>query len=57
MYEYDSTSGERWVTIKWLGVNLAPCQGLEADRNAEAAGGRFVLVEGECAWEGAVTTR
>ena len=55
IYEYDSTSGERWVTIKWLEVNLAPCQGLEADPDAEAAGGRFVLVEGECAWEGAWT--
>ena len=43
IYEYDSISGERWVTIKWLEINLAPCQGLEADPDAEAAGGRFVL--------------
>ena len=55
IYEYDSTSGERWVTIKWLEINLAPCQGLEADPDAEAAGGRFVLVDGECEWEGAWT--
>ena len=55
IYEYDSISGERWVTIKWLEVNLAPCQGLEADPDAEAAGGRFVLVDGACEWEGAWT--
>ena len=55
IYEYDSSSGERWVTIKWLEVNLAPCQGLEANPDAEAAGGRFVLVDGACAWEGAWT--
>ena len=55
IYEYDSISGERWVTIKWLEINLAPCQGLEADPDAEAAGGRFVLVDGACEWEGAWT--
>jgi hypothetical protein len=55
IYEYDSTSGERWVTIKWLDIKLAPCQGLEADPDAEADGGRFVLVDGACAWEGAWT--
>ncbi|MEE2666532.1 MAG: VCBS repeat-containing protein [Candidatus Thermoplasmatota archaeon] len=55
IYEYDSISGERWVTIKWLEINLAPCQGLEADPDAEAAGGRFVLVDGACEWEGVWT--
>ena len=55
IYEYDSLSGERWVTIKWLEINLAPCQGLEADPDAEAAGGRFVLVDGGCEWEGVWT--
>lgn len=44
---------ERWVTIKWIEINLPACQGLEATAEALAAGGEFMLVDGECVWEGA----
>jgi len=45
---------ERWVTIKWIELNLPACQGLEADPQAEAAGGEFILdANGDCQWNGA----
>ena len=44
---------ERWVTIKWIEIDLPACQGLEADPEAEAAGGEFILDEnGDCQWSG-----
>jgi len=54
IYEYDSATGERWVTVKWFEINLPACQGLEAPANvlAEDVNGRFVLVDGACDWEG-----
>ena len=52
-YEGDFPN-ERWVTIKWIELNLPACQGLEADPQAEAAGGEFILDEnGDCQWNGA----
>jgi hypothetical protein len=45
---------ERWTTIKWIEIQLPACQGLEADPEAEAAGGEFILdVDGQCQWSGA----
>jgi len=44
---------ERWVTIKWIEISLPACQGFEAPPEALAAGGEFMLVDGECVWEGA----
>ena len=54
IYEYDSASGERWVTIKWFEINLPACQGLEAPSEvlADDPDGRFILVDGACDWEG-----
>jgi len=50
------TLNQRWVTIKWLEIQLPACQGLQADEQAEAAGGEFILDEnGECQWSGAWT--
>ncbi len=47
---------ERWVTIKWIEINLPACQGLEANPDAEAAGGEFILdANGNCQWSGAWT--
>jgi hypothetical protein len=52
-YEGDYPN-ERWVTIKWIELNLPACQGLTADPDAEAAGGEFILDEnGDCQWNGA----
>jgi len=52
-YEGDSPN-ERWVTIKWIELNLPACQGLEPNPDAEAAGGEFILdANGECQWSGA----
>ena len=46
----------RWVTIKWIELNLPACQGLEPDPEAEAAGGEFILdANGDCQWNGAWT--
>jgi len=52
---YEGTSpNERWVTIKWIELNLPACQGLEPNPEAEAAGGEFILDEnGDCQWSGA----
>ena len=53
IYEGDD---ERWVTIKWIEIQLPACQGLEAPVDAVAAGGEFVLdSDGECVWSGAWT--
>ena len=53
IYEGDD---ERWVTIKWIEIQLPACQGLEANADALAAGGEFVLdADGECQWSGAWT--
>jgi hypothetical protein len=53
IYEGDD---ERWVTIKWIEIQLPACQGLEADAEALAAGGEFILnADNECEWSGAWT--
>jgi hypothetical protein len=53
IYEGDD---ERWVTIKWIEIQLPACQGLEADADALAAGGEFILnIDNECEWSGAWT--
>ena len=54
IYEEDPADGrgERWVTIKFISLQLPACQGLQADAAAIEAGGEFVIVEGECVWEG-----
>jgi len=53
---YEGTvPNERWVTIKWIEISLPACQGFEASPEALAAGGEFILVDGECVWEGAYT--
>jgi hypothetical protein len=51
---YEGTApNERWVTIKWIELDLPACQGLEANPDAEAAGGEFILDEnGDCQWSG-----
>ncbi|MCH1422071.1 MAG: hypothetical protein L7U62_01075 [Candidatus Poseidoniaceae archaeon] len=46
---------ERHVIVKWQEFQLAACQGLEAPAEAEAAGGEFVFIDGECEWSGAWT--
>ena len=47
---------ERFITYKEILISLPACQGLEADIEAEAAGGEFVLdADGECQWSGAWT--
>lgn len=52
-YEGDYPN-ERWVTIKWIEINLPACPGIEADPEAEAAGGEFILdANGDCQWSGA----
>ena len=54
-YEGDFPN-ERWVTIKWIEINLPACQGLEPNPDAEAAGGEFILdANGDCQWDGAWT--
>jgi len=52
---YEGTyPNERWVTIKWIELDLPACQGLEADPQAIDAGGEFVLdANGDCQWSGA----
>ena len=52
---YEGTyPNERWVTIKWIELDLPACQGLEANPQAIEAGGEFVLdANGECQWDGA----
>ena len=52
---YEGTyPNERWVTIKWIELDLPACQGLEVNPDAEAAGGEFVLdANGDCQWSGA----
>ena len=51
-YEGDYPN-ERWVTIKWIELNLPACQGLEADPAAIEAGGEFILdANGDCQWSG-----
>jgi hypothetical protein len=53
IYEGDD---ERWVTIKWIEINLPACQGLEANADALLAGGEFILnADGDCEWSGAWT--
>ena len=54
IYEEDPADGrgERWVTIKFISLQLPACQGLQADAAAIEAGGEFVIVDGECVWEG-----
>ena len=53
-YYEGSSPNERWVTIKWIELNLPACQGLEPNPEAEAAGGEFILDEnGDCQWSGA----
>ena len=55
IYEGDD---ERWVTIKWIEIQLPACQGLEAPAEAIAAGGEFIMdADGECQWSGAWTSR
>ncbi len=52
-YEGDYPN-ERWVTIKWIEINLPACPGIEIDPQAEAAGGEFILdANGDCQWNGA----
>jgi hypothetical protein len=52
-YEGDYPN-ERWVTIKWIEINLPACPGIEIDPQAEAAGGEFILdANGDCQWSGA----
>jgi len=46
---------ERHVIVKWQEFQLAACQGLEAPAEADAAGGEFVFIDGECEWSGAWT--
>ena len=56
MYYEGSGANARWVTIKWIELNLPACQGLEANASALAAGGEFILdANGECQWNGAWT--
>ena len=52
---YEGTfPNERWVTIKWIELDLPACQGLEADPQALEAGGEFVIdSNGDCQWNGA----
>ena len=51
---YEGTyPNERWVTIKWIELDLPACQGLEVNPEAQAAGGEFVLdANGDCQWSG-----
>ncbi len=46
---------ERHVIVKWQEFQLAACQGVDAPPEAEAAGGEFVFINGECEWSGAWT--
>ena len=52
---YEGTyPNERWVTIKWIELDLPACQGLEANPQALEAGGEFVIdSNGDCQWNGA----
>ena len=54
-FDVDDGRGQRWITIKWISLQLPACQGLQANASAIEAGGEFVISDGECVWEGAWT--
>ncbi len=55
IYEGEAPN-ERFISYELLEISLPACQGLEADLEAEAAGGEFVLdADGNCQWSGAWT--